>query len=98
MGVKFALTLVPMTISELIQNTNVFWTSILSLLFLNEVILSFEYLSMVLAFAGIMMIVLNKDESEGTGGPVVDQAWKTFGIICVFAGSWGQAGMYTLNR
>ena len=60
-GLKFGLTLLPLTLHAILMQTNVFWTSILSTIFLQDKIKKFEYVAIPIAFLGIVAMVLNKE-------------------------------------
>ena len=92
---KFAITLVPLAMAELIKNTNVFWTSVLAFFILREKLMLFEIGAMFLAFAAILMMVLTKTSKAsdtGSGATVI------IGCVLMLGAAWGQAGMSILNR
>lgn len=95
MGMKFAITLIPLAMAELIKNTNVFWTSVLAFFILKEKLMLFEIFSMFLAFGAILVMVITSSKSSSGADSI---SAIIFGCILMFGASWGQAGMSVLNR
>ena len=52
----FSVLLLPITIHTILLQTNPLWTSVLTLLFLSEKIMMFEYIAMAIAFGGVVLI------------------------------------------
>ena len=94
MGMKFAITLVPLAMAELIKNTNVFWTSVLAFFILREKLMLYEIAAMFLAFGAILIMVLTKTSSASAG----EVTTVIIGCCLMFGAAWGQAGMSILNR
>jgi drug/metabolite transporter (DMT)-like permease len=95
-GLKFGLTLLPLTLHAILMQTNVFWTSILSTIFLKDKIKRFEYVAIPVAFLGIIAMVLNKE--SGSSNLPVDTTAYVGGIVLVFLATWGLATSFIFNR
>lgn len=79
------------------MQTNVFWTSILSTIFLKDKIKKFEYVAIPVAFLGIVAMVFNGD-SGGSSSEPMDPTAYVAGVIIVFLATWGLATGFIFNR
>jgi len=94
-GFKFGLTLLPLTLHAILTQTNVFWTSILSVVFLKDRIQTFEYLAIPLAFLGVVAMIFNKGATSSQDYEISE---RLIGIIIVLLGTWGLSLNFIINR
>ena len=60
----YTITIMPLTLQMVIFQTSPFWSTILGVIFLHEKAMPFEYFSMLLAFGGVLFVVLSKNTED----------------------------------
>ena len=60
----FATKMLPITIANLIFNTNPFWITILGYFVLKEKIGIMDFVGLIGSFAGVLIIIFDKEEDK----------------------------------
>lgn len=90
----FATKMLPITIANLIFNTNPFWITILGYFVLKEKIGIMDFVGLIGSFIGVLIIIFDKEEDKSESKSQVNTA----GVIVAIIWSMSVAGVAISTR
>jgi len=90
----YIITILPLTLTTVVFQTNPFWMSVLGICFLGERIMKVEIIGIVLCFGGVVMVTLAPSDAEVS----TDSNVLLFGVSLCLVMAWTHSFVQMFNR
>ena len=94
----YIITILPLTLTTVVFQTNPFWMSLLGICFLKERVLCLEIIGMFVCFGGVLMVTLAPKEQSKLSADTKNNNMIIFGLTLCLLQSWSHSFAQMTNR